>query len=251
MPWIESHQTIERHYKTLDLMTSMGWDIDTTIGKLHRFWWWCMDYVEDGDLRKHSRERLGAVVGLSGESAEKFIESMVSSRYLDDDPYFRIHDWWDYYGRFLQVKYKNKQEKWKKIKELYHNVSKGGAKGGDENHKPTNQPNQPNILPLGEFLKGFWEPYPKRNGKRIGKEAAYKKYLEVKKEDRELLHQAVKNYANSKMVKKGIGIKDPKRFITNRDNPEYWREWIEPEEPQVEGKSSVQLDAAGREMKYL
>jgi hypothetical protein len=51
LAWIESHQTLEKHPKTLDLMNATGWDLDTCLGKLHRFWYWCVDYAEDGDLR--------------------------------------------------------------------------------------------------------------------------------------------------------------------------------------------------------
>jgi hypothetical protein len=41
--------------------------------------------------------------------------------------------------------------------------------------------------------------------------------------------QAAGYYADSENVTRGIGIKDPHRFISNRDNLEYWKEWIEPE----------------------
>ena len=147
MPWIESHQTIERHYKTLDLMNEMGWELNATIGILHRFWWWCVDYTEDGDLRKHNPSRLGAAVGLFGSESNKFVNAMTKAGWIDSKPYPHIHDWWDYIGRFLQVKYKNSPEKWKKIRELYKNVGfkedpKGGSKGECKNHIP-NQPNQP------------------------------------------------------------------------------------------------------------
>lgn len=39
MAWIESHQQLERHPKTHELMGLMGWDLDATIGKRMRGWW--------------------------------------------------------------------------------------------------------------------------------------------------------------------------------------------------------------------
>lgn len=123
MAWIKSHQELERHPKTLDLMSAMGWDIDTTIGKLHRFWWWCVDYAPDGDLRKHNDARIGGSVGLNGEDAAKFTKVMVESCWIDRDPYFRVHDWWDHAGSFLQVKFKHTPNLWREIQALYEVVN--------------------------------------------------------------------------------------------------------------------------------
>lgn len=154
MAWIESHQALERHPKTLSLTAAMGWDLDTTIGKLHRFWWWCVDYAEDGDLRKHNDSIIGAAVGLNGDEASKFVKAMKAACWLDSAPYFRVHDWWFYIGRFLRVKYKTSHpEKWKAVMTAYTgrepdetdipniDCSKGGSKNGSKTrNQPTNQP---------------------------------------------------------------------------------------------------------------
>jgi hypothetical protein len=87
--WIESHQELLNHPKTLDLMSLMGWDVDTTIGKLNRFWWWCLDYAPDGDLRRHKKASLGVAVGLPAVQSKKFVGAMVQSGWLDRLPYFR------------------------------------------------------------------------------------------------------------------------------------------------------------------
>lgn len=146
MAWIESHQSLRDHPKVFDLMRLMGWDLDSTLGKLHRFWWWCVDYAEDGDLRKHNDARIGAAAGLSGEASKKFVQAMVEARWLDRKPYFRVHEWWSYIGRFLQVKYKRKAKKWKRVRDLYEGGSRNRSKNGSGNRKPyqPNQPDQPN-----------------------------------------------------------------------------------------------------------
>ena len=136
MAWIESHQAIERHPKTIELMTRMGWDLDATVGKLHRLWWWCVDYAEDGDLRKHNDTRIGAAVGLNGEASKRFIEAMVASGWIDRKPYFRIHDWWDHIGPWLRSKYKRSPKKWRQVSNLYVNGTQPVR-----NRIPTNQPN--------------------------------------------------------------------------------------------------------------
>jgi hypothetical protein len=79
------------------------------------------------------------------------------------------------------------------------------------------------------FFKEFWDIAPERNGKKLGKGEAEIKFNKLKEEDLPLILQSIKNYAISKNVKQGIGIKDPHRFISCKDNPEYWKEWIEGE----------------------
>lgn len=140
MAWIEAHQSLENHPKTKKLSRLMGWDLDVTLGKLFRFWWWCVDYCEDGDLSKLNDDDIGDAVGLAGEDATKFVEAMVESCWIDRAPYFRVHDWWDYIGLFLQRKYGNKKpEKWRRVKELY-----SGCTSSVQQLAQPNQPNQPN-----------------------------------------------------------------------------------------------------------
>jgi hypothetical protein len=119
MAWIESHEELLIHPKTLDLMNRMEWDTNFTVGTLHRFWWWCMKFAQDGDLRRHNASRLAAAVGLPNIQADKFVEAMVQTGWLDTIPYFRVHDWWQYTGLFLQRKYSRTPQIWQKIRDSY------------------------------------------------------------------------------------------------------------------------------------
>ena len=147
MAWIESHQEIEKHPKTLDLMADLGLDVDQAIGKIHRLWWWCLSYAEDGDLRKHNDDRLGQAVGvLPGEPSKQFVAAMVKARWLDREPYFRVHNWWDYAGMLLQIRYKHDPKKWWKVRALYVGKRKNGCMNGSNNTTPTKptKPTKPN-----------------------------------------------------------------------------------------------------------
>jgi len=160
MAWIESHQGLERHPKTLNLASMMNWDVDTTLGKLHRFWWWCVDYAPDGDLRRFNDATLAKSVGVAIDDAGKFVDAMVTcggqdfSGFIDREPCFRVHDWWDYFGIFLQIKFKKNPGKWQRVRALYKggNLGEGNGEGGGERNGDlhpiptnlTNQPNQPN-----------------------------------------------------------------------------------------------------------
>ncbi len=105
MPWIESHTDLESHPKLMSLMMSLGWDLNTTIGILHRFWWWCLKYAEDGDLRKFNDSQLAGAVALNGDEAKRFVDGMVEAGFLDRTPYFRVHGWLDRVERYLVSKY--------------------------------------------------------------------------------------------------------------------------------------------------
>ena len=69
----------------------------------------------------------------------------------------------------------------------------------------------------------FWSVYPSRNGKKLGKDESLKVFMKIRREELENVVRAAKNYAESKDVQNGIGIRDPKRFLKN----DYWKEWID------------------------
>jgi hypothetical protein len=68
-----------------------------------------------------------------------------------------------------------------------------------------------------------WKALPERNGKRLERKATFTRYKQESLKDRPAILIAAKNYANSDLVKRGIGIKDPKRFLLN------WQDWKEAE----------------------
>ncbi len=79
----------------------------------------------------------------------------------------------------------------------------------------------------------FWKTYPTRNGVKVGKAEAKKKYATIKTADRGLVLQAVKKLAES-----GQMPKDAHRFLKN-DN---WREWGE---QVVDGHGRTRTDTDG------
>jgi len=102
MSYIESHQELEGHPKLLDLMVALKIDTDTAIGRLHRFWYWCMTYAESGNLEKHPEKRIDAKFGPG------FVAAMRECGFIDKDR-FRVHDWLDYAGRYLTARYRTRE----------------------------------------------------------------------------------------------------------------------------------------------
>lgn len=149
MPWIEAHDTIPEHPKTLQLSAAMGWDVDVCIGKLFRLWWWCLKYAPDGDLRRFNDAQLAAAMGVAMAQADQLKKAMVEACWLDRKPYFRIHGWWDYVGRYLRVKYKDKPDKWKEIESDYSLVASSVTDTATRTTVPTNQPTVPTRPDVG------------------------------------------------------------------------------------------------------
>lgn len=160
MAWIESHQDIQNHPKMLRLARTMGWDQDQTIGKLHRFWWWCLSYAPSGDLSKKSVEDVAEGIGVPLADAQKCFMAMVDAGWIDSEPFYLVHDWLDYAGRYLRdTKYKRDPKAYKSILRLY---GKRGRQSADnpptvsrKSAVPTNLTNQPNQPTIPTELAGI------------------------------------------------------------------------------------------------
>lgn len=123
MAWIEAHQKLKDDPKMLLVADAMGWDDDQCIGKLFRFWWWCVDHAPNGDLRQFNDGIIARQVGLNPEQGRRFIDAMTTKvggqSFIERDPYFRVSNWWKFIGRFLKIKYKDVPEKWKAVQDAY------------------------------------------------------------------------------------------------------------------------------------
>ncbi|HBJ34277.1 MAG TPA: hypothetical protein DDZ51_05830 [Planctomycetaceae bacterium] len=76
---------------------------------------------------------------------------------------------------------------------------------------------------LDHAFQTFWEAYPLRNGKRVGKADASKAFAKIKPTDHADLMLAVKSYAATC----GDFAKDPVRFLRN----DFWRDHLVSPEP--------------------
>jgi len=139
MPWIESHQKLRNHPKLLSLCAKTGWDQHEAIGKLHIFWWWVLDYAEDGDLSKYNPEVfLGEIRGeISTKNLLKIFQDL---KFIEKN--FFVHDWLDYAGRYLYSKYHSSNPKiFKKIQRKH----KGNSKVNLRSSYLTTKGNLPNL----------------------------------------------------------------------------------------------------------
>jgi hypothetical protein len=91
----------------------------------------------------------------------------------------------------------------------------------------------PPLVALTDPLQGFqnfWEAYPRRNGKRLGRGLCEGLWKKLSLEDKRAAWRGAKNYALA--VDGGITIaKDPERFLKHR----LWTDWQEPATPDRNG----------------
>jgi len=154
MSWIESHQALARHPKILHLSSLLKIPLDATIGRVHLLWWWCLDYALDGRLDKHQEGVIELACNIP-------LPLLREAGLVDEKPFLRIHDWWDYAGRFIKIKYKDYPEKSARIQKQYYTPLKGCL---NTSLKPSNQPtitNQPTFnQPTKEIRRSFSKPTP-------------------------------------------------------------------------------------------
>ena len=181
MSWIESHQKLQSDAKVVDLMTELGWSKAEAIGRLHMFWWWCVDHAEDGDLRRFNDNHLSIAVELNAQDGKRFVGAMVKFGLLDREPYFRVHNWWKYSGRFMKQRYKDAPERWKRIEYLYSTVTatvtvtdtatvtatqETNIPTDKQTDQPTNQQTRTGVIGFG--FDDLWTIWPKKENREGG-----------------------------------------------------------------------------------
>lgn len=105
MAWIESHQNLRDHPKTLRLERALHVTRTCVIGHLHVLWWWAMDYAQDGDLSRFTNAEIAAASLWPGD-ADEFCQALESAGFVSANP-LQIHDWMDYCGKLIARRQKN------------------------------------------------------------------------------------------------------------------------------------------------
>lgn len=93
------------------------------------------------------------------------------------------------------------------------------------------KPSQHSHVAYTQEFENFWTAYPNRNGKKVGKRAAFDLFQHLDNGDRELIIKAAGHYAASSQAQ-GNFAKDAERFFRK----DFWRDWLEPEKQGEEGK---------------
>lgn len=110
MAWIESHQSLSKHRKTLRAAGRLSVDRATLIGHLHILWWWGLDNVtSDGHLGDITDYEIAEAAEWKGEPKE-FVAALIEAGFIDDENGEKhLHDWFDYAGKLLEKREKERE----------------------------------------------------------------------------------------------------------------------------------------------
>lgn len=102
MAWIEVHQALLTHRKTLRLARLLQLDTFAVVGRLMALWCWALDNAPDGVVDAEDRDLLADVMGWESGEAHVLCDALVVAGFLESDGLlYVIHDWQDYAGRII------------------------------------------------------------------------------------------------------------------------------------------------------
>lgn len=141
--WIELHQEMPRHPKTLALAQALKVSRHEAVGILADLWTWGLSCAgDDGSLKAVTDMGIAMAVDWPTRKAKALADSLVSVGWLDRDEeggYF-LHDWDDYTGRLndlRQIKRQQSRERQKRYREKLSQNKKcdNDEKETDDSHK--------------------------------------------------------------------------------------------------------------------
>lgn len=129
MAWIESHQTLDKNGKLLELALRLSINRYQAIGHLHALWWWAIDNAEDGNLKRFSNDAVTQACGWSDYIKDEidrsridgmtnrgnrdgFIPALIECGFLDQkDDGLWIHNWNEYTHRYFKSVHRSQRTK--------------------------------------------------------------------------------------------------------------------------------------------
>lgn len=207
---------------------------DTVLGRILKLWLWGLDYAPDGDLRKYDK-------GIVEEACGLQMEILIQVGLVDRKPFLRLHDWWDYAGRFLKIKYKNYEDKWKRIEKSYLGSPKNPLRTLTN---LSNQPNQPNQPGVEDWFETIWQAYPVH--RRHGKDVAFKRFEKTvtTPEDAKRCARALDRYLKSVDDQRYV-LRGSKWFNEWEDHADERRVSESPNSSEVDAGSTQQIPSGG------
>jgi len=102
MAWIQVHQSLPTHRKTLAAAAILGVSGVQMVGHLVTFWLWCLDNAPMGQLGETPNAVIASAALWPGEP-DVFVSTLCSTRLLDGAPgNLAIHNWPQYGGKLVE-----------------------------------------------------------------------------------------------------------------------------------------------------
>jgi hypothetical protein len=146
--WIELHQSLRTHPKTLKLARLLSIEPYAAGGLVSFLWLWMLDYAKDGDLTPYEIEDIATASGWPGD-AQTLVDALVGCG-MKGKPGFLVvvdgghlvHDWHDYAGKLVE---KRKADVERKRAASQKSIQRNSAELPAEFHRTAPVPNQPNL----------------------------------------------------------------------------------------------------------
>jgi len=102
MAWIEVHQPLVSHKKTMALCDALAIEPAHAVGHLVCLWLWSIDNAPHGDLSEVGAATIASAAGWPRAKAKQFLDAVVQSGFLEQrDGRLYIHDFDDYIGKLI------------------------------------------------------------------------------------------------------------------------------------------------------
>lgn len=187
---------------------------------LHRLWWWALKYAESGVLSKYDCSQF--LVRLTDRlKSDELLKVLIECKFIENDAdKIKIHDWWDYAGRYLTGKYRTgNPRKLKQIQRLYKSVKSRtkvrllSAHLTLPNHT---LPDNPPIPPTAQTsFEQFWFSYPLK----VSKKKAFEIWAKLNPPE-ELLGKILKAIEDQKASREKL--LSEKKFCPEWPHPTTW-----------------------------
>lgn len=126
MAWIELHQGLREHKKLFACADELRIGRTQMAGMLVSLWLWALDNAQDGSLGDVSNRTIARVCDYPEKKADLLVTALFKTGWLDkQDGVYHIHDWFDYAGKLMERREKDRARK--KPKQNKKNDSSNGT----------------------------------------------------------------------------------------------------------------------------
>jgi hypothetical protein len=231
--WLEVHQTIKDHRKTLAAADELEVEPAHMMGMLISFWLWALDNAPDGTLAGITPKTIARAAQWNGDP-DIFMEALTAAGWLDEtENELEIHDWYEYAGKLIDRRKADAERARRKRAAASSPPPDDGRSSCGRPHdvrttsadtvqystvpnttepiKPSNEGKAPEAqTPTAQERRfaDFWSEYPKK----VGKKAALGSWKRIKPDTElfEKIMQAIRAAKQSEQWRRENG-----RFIPN------------------------------------
>lgn len=210
---------------------------DVTLGRLILFWRWVERHASSELVRGARIQTLVRVVG-GDEDFWRAVESVGWVSFTEEGVV--IPGWKKRFSKSAKSRILAARRQKRRRANVTPKRDKSHASALPKEEKRREEYIDTECAARASLFEQFWEAYPKRNGRRLGKSKARALFKNLGIQDQALAVAAALNYAESSDAKRGFA-KDPERFLKS----DYWRDWLEQAQaPPVASRAPTDEDLA-------